>query len=175
MLDESREIVIEDTSIRPERIGEETRTGIRRVFGAVATALGIGTKVPGTGLKMAGRLALSYVGLVAKGASSILGALEETLEAAKRPGGMSDYFFVEGTIPRIKVTVTCTCTIECRHGVMTCTGCTVRESSEPGDSVERSEGTRAEVERFITSMQARAKAAKEAQTVQAAAVEKCSC
>jgi hypothetical protein len=171
VLDETRDIVIEDLAVRPDRIGEETRSGISRFLGW----FGVGTRVPVPGLPAPGKLVLSYVGLYATAASRIIGALGQITELSSQPGGMSDYFFVEVTIPRIKVTVTCTCTIECRHGVMTCTGCTVRESSEPGDSVERAEGTRAEVERFITSMQARARAAKEAQAARAAAVEKCAC
>lgn len=175
VLDESREVVIEDLAMRPDRIGEETRSGISNFLGWVGGVLGVGSKVPGTGLPAPGRLVLSYVGLMSMAASRVIGALGGIAETAGRPGGMSDYYFVQVTVPRTKVTVTCTCTIECRHGVMTCTGCTVRESSEPGDSVERSEGTRAEVERLIASMQARARTAKEAQTARAAAVDGCSC
>jgi hypothetical protein len=173
-LDESREVVIEDLAMRPDRIGEETRSGISSFLGWVGGVLGVGSKVLPTYLAP-GKLVLSYAGFMSTAASRVIGALGGITETAGRPGGMSDYYFVQVTIPRTKVTVTCTCTIECRHGVMTCTGCTVRESSEPADSVERSEGTRAEVESFIASMQARAGTAKEAQTARAAAVHGCSC
>jgi hypothetical protein len=186
VLDESRQVTIEDLSIRPERIDPETRSGIRSFFGWVAGLIGIGSKsgmkvpgtgvtTPGPGLPTAARIALSYGQLIALGAAKVLSDLEKALQKAKRPGGLSDYYFVRVTIPRDEITVTCTCTVECRNGVWTCTGCTPRETQKPGDSVEDSEGTRAEVEQFIAGMQARAKAAKEALATKEAFANRCGC
>jgi len=171
--DDSRSVEVADESIRPERISADDRGFIRGVFSKVGHLLGLVSMSPAVPLVF--KIPMKYLSFMSKGAASILDDLDSALKKAKRPGGLSDYYFVKVTIPRTKVTVTCTCTIECRNGVRTCVGCTASETSEPGDLVKTSEGSRAEVERFIAGMQAQAATAGKQEASRKAFRDACSC
>jgi len=171
--DESRSVEVSDESIRPARISSEDRGFIRGVFTKVGSLLGIVSMSPAVPLVF--KIPMKYLSFMSKGAAGILDDLDTALEMAKRPGGLSDYYFVKVTVPRKKITVTCTCTIECRDGIRSCVGCAATEVSEPGDLVKTSEGSRAQVEVFIAGMQAQAAEAKEAAARRKAFKEACSC
>jgi len=169
--DPTRRVVVEETSLRPERIAATTRRRLRAGFRAVGRLLGLGAKVPLVpGLAKA---PLAYLAFVTQGAAEIMDGLEKALRKSRRAGGLGDYFFVKVTLPRSKVTVTCTCTIACRDGVWTRTGCRVTETSAASDLVEESEGTRREIERFLAGMQARARQAEAARAARESFVATC--
>lgn len=172
-LDESREIEVEDKSIRPQRISSEELDGIRRVFTGIGAFLGLVSKVPV--MPVVAKIPMGYLGFVSHGAAHIIDELENAVTNSRRKGGLSDYYFVKITVPRRKVTVTCTCTIECQKGVWTCTGCVSAEKVFNGDLVKESEGTRAEVEQFIAGMQAQASRARVARDEKVAYVADCKC
>ncbi len=171
--DESRSVEVSDESIRPARISAEDRGVIRGVFSKVGHLLGFVSMSPAVPLVF--KIPMKYLSFMSKGATSILDDLDSALEKAKRPGGLSDYYFVKVSIPRTKVTVTCTCTIECHNWVRTCVGCVAKESSEPGDLVKTSEGSRVEVEKFIAGMQAQAAAAGKQEALRKAFRDTCNC